>query len=121
MSYLDFAKEFMKQAGVIFKKYSRANKNTQYKEDTTPVTMADLEINDLLIAMVQKYFPDHAVMGEEASDIKEAEYVWVCDPVDGTVPYSRNLSISTICLSLLKNGISMLGVIYDPIGEILYI
>ncbi len=49
-----------------------------------------------------------------------AEYTWVCDPVDGTVPFSHGIPVSTFSLALTKNGESILGVVYDPFQDRLY-
>lgn len=112
--YIDFAKNFVKEAGVIARKYFN-NSETQRKSDLTPVTQADTEINSLLIEKVKSLFPDHKVMGEEESMDGSSEWCWVCDPIDGTAPYTMGIPIFSICLALLHNSESVLGIIYDPI------
>lgn len=86
--YMDFAKDFVKQAGVIAKKYF-LHSTTEWKKDQTPVTEADLAINTLLIKAVNTLFPGHRIIGEEESTTNESDYCWVCDPIDGTIPYSH--------------------------------
>ena len=50
-------------------------------------------------------------------DIKGSEYVWVCDPIDGTIPYSLGVPISTFSLALVKNGEVIPAMVFN--GEIM--
>lgn len=119
--YKKFAVRIAKESGNIMKKYFSVGMERMEKEDTSPVTKADLEINSLLIKEVSKLFPTHSVLGEEENNIiEDSEYVWVCDPVDGTIPFSLGLPISTFSLALVKNGEVVLGIVYDPFCDRLY-
>ncbi len=119
--YKKFAERIAKEAGKIIMDYFKLGMVRQEKADTSPVTEADLKINSLLIKEVAKLFPSHSVLGEEESNmIAGSEYVWVCDPIDGTIPYSLGLPISTFSLALVKNGEVVLGVVYDPFCDRLY-
>jgi myo-inositol-1(or 4)-monophosphatase len=44
----------------------------------------------------------------------------VCDPIDGTIPFSHGYPIFTFSLALTKNGESILAVVYDPINDRLF-
>lgn len=119
--YLEFAIEIAKEAGKIMLDYFKIGMVHMEKEDTSPVTEADLAINSLLIKRVSELFPEHSVLGEEESNMIEgSEYVWVCDPIDGTIPFSLGLPISTFSLALVHNGEVVLGVVYDPFCDRLY-
>jgi myo-inositol-1(or 4)-monophosphatase len=86
----------------------------EWKEDNSPVTVTDTTINRIVIDTIVKKFPGHAILGEEESLIIDSEYMWVCDPVDGTIPFSHGIPISTFSLALTQNGESIVGVTYDP-------
>ena len=117
-----FASQFALEAGQIIKKNFRLGMKKEWKKDNTPVTATDLIINSMLINEVAKEFPEHSVLAEEQSNIKDmSEYVWVCDPVDGTVPFSHGMPLSTFSLALVKNGEVILGVINDPFSERLFV
>ena len=119
--YKNFAIGIAKEAGEIMKKYFAIGMERMEKEDTSPVTKADLEINSLLIKEVSRLFSTHSVLGEEESNlVKDSEYIWVCDPVDGTIPYSLGLPVATFSLALVKNGEVVFGVVYDPFCDRLY-
>lgn len=120
---LTFAKELAKAAGDIMRRYFRSEDNgTELKSDKTLVTLADTEINSLVIARVKEQFPNHSVHGEEEKlHVEKAEYTWVCDPVDGTMPFAKGIPISSFSLALVnRNGESEVGVVYDPFQDRLF-
>lgn len=118
-NYLQFAKEIANEAGLIMKKYFLRKDISSYKGDKTIVTLADKEINSYLIKKVKETFPTHSVDGEE-EQFGESKYVWVCDPIDGTAVYARNIPVAVFSLALVIDGISTIGVIYDPFTDNLY-
>ncbi len=117
--YLEFAKKLALEAGEIMRKYFLVT-NTTWKSDNTPLTQADTEINLLVIKRINDEYPDHSILGEEESDMRSSRYVWVCDPVDGTMPYSHGLPISTFSLALCDDGTPQVGVVYDPFMKRLF-
>lgn len=87
----------------------------EWKGDNTPVTKTDIEINKIVIAEIKKNFPTHDILAEEESDMSQkSEFVWVCDPIDGTIPFSHGIPTCVFSLALVKNGVPIFGVIYDP-------
>jgi myo-inositol-1(or 4)-monophosphatase len=122
-SYLEFAKDLAGQAGSIMERYFKAEDiGTILKEDATPLTVADTAINDLVIEEVKKRYLEHGVIGEEASYMPERDFVWVVDPIDGTIPFSLAMPLSTFSLGLVsrKDGQPLVGVIFDPFLKHLY-
>ena len=92
-----------------------------WKKDHSPVTKTDIAINKLVINQVKKHYPTHGVLGEEASyKASGREYLWVCDPVDGTVPFSHGIPTFVFSLALVRGGKPILGVIYDTILDKMY-
>lgn len=119
--YKQFAKDFAKKAGEIMLEHFGLGMAKEWKKDSTPVTEADLKINSLFIEAVKSKFPTHSVRGEEESNMKEgSEYTWVCDPIDGTIPFSHGVPICMFSVALVKDGKSILGVTYDPFGDRLF-
>ena len=118
--YLEFAKEIAKEAGKIMTKYFNMEGVSSYKGDKTIVTLADKEINSYLVKRVKEEFPTHSVDGEEES-FGESEYVWVCDPVDGTAMYARHIPVAVFSLALTFNGTPLVGVVYDVFTDSLYV
>ena len=118
--YLNFAKGVALKAGGIMLKYFNAGGGiSKYKGDKTIVTLADTEINSFLIESVKKKYPKHSVDGEEEK-FGKSDHVWVCDPVDGTAQFARGVPVAVFSLALVINGVSTIGVVYDPFTRNLY-
>lgn len=116
--YLEFAKRLADEAGEIMLRHFQVGVLSQAKahEGDTPVTIADREINRLVIEAVQAKYPSHAVIGEEESHVVTgAEFTWVCDPVDGTIPYTMGIPTNVFSLALVNGeGRPVVAVVEDP-------
>lgn len=116
-----FAINLAKQAGKIMLKHFSDEITKEWKADETPVTIADKEINELVIQAVTKEYPNYGILAEEGgSNYTDQEYVWVCDPIDGTLPYSHAIPASAFSLALVKGGQPILGILYDPFMDRTY-
>ncbi|MEK7597192.1 MAG: inositol monophosphatase [Patescibacteria group bacterium] len=111
---LEFAKKLALKAGEIITKNFLHSKITT-KANLTPVTETDLAVSKMVTEEIQKTFPNHQVMDEELQHEKSnAEYLWICDPIDGTIPFSHHIPTSMFSLALCHNGEPMVAVTYDP-------
>ena len=117
--YLSFAKDIAKYAGKVMLKYFNQDNGASYKGDKTIVTLADTKINTYLINKVKEKYPTHCVDGEE-EQFGKSNYVWVCDPVDGTAMFARHIPVAVFSLALVIDGVPKVGVIYDPFTDSLY-
>jgi len=117
---LRVAKDIAKQAGVIMLKYFDGDQQVGKKEDNSMVTIADKEINRLVIEELSEHFND-VIIGEEEST---GEYGmgrrWLCDPIDGTKGFVWGVPTAMFSLGLVVDGIPVLGVAYDPFLNRLY-
>jgi fructose-1,6-bisphosphatase/inositol monophosphatase family enzyme len=118
--YLNFAQELARVAGTVMRKYYGKRPDERLKSDNTIVTIADEEINQMVIDRVAERYPEHAVHGEESSSENNSDYVWVCDPIDGTNPFSMEVPVSVFSLALVVDGTPQVGVIYAPFSEHMY-
>ncbi len=122
MSHREFAVTTAKKASVIMRKYFRSTENLKdWKLDDTPVTIADREINEYVATEIRQMYPTYGFIGEEGSMYNDENYVWVCDPIDGTRSYARGIPVATFSLALLKDGEPILGVVYQPFVDEMYI
>lgn len=110
----DFAVDLAHQAGkLISTNFTMAAERT-WKADGTPLTATDTAVNAMVIDAVRRTFPTHAVIGEEESLSGDSEWAWVCDPIDGTIPFAHGIPLSTFCLALCRDGEPELAVVLDP-------
>ncbi len=117
--YLEFALEIANKAKEIMLGYYGSKIDSSYKVDQTIVTKADKEINHYLVERVKAEFPNHSVDGEEEK-MGHSDYVWVCDPVDGTAMYARHIPVAVFSLALVVDGEPVIGVICDPFNNRTY-
>jgi fructose-1,6-bisphosphatase/inositol monophosphatase family enzyme len=91
------------------------------KKQDSPVTALDRDVETFLRAELRKAFPDHGLLGEEhADDIAPgASYVWVIDPIDGTMNFASGLPLFGISIGLLHDGVPVAGCIWVPVGPTL--
>lgn len=101
---VEFAKKLALAANKISDKYYRKIVDFKTKGDSTPVTVADEEINKLVIHEVKRAYPDFGVLGEEETWQLDKESLWVCDPIDGTIAFSMGEPVFTFSLALVVNG-----------------
>jgi fructose-1,6-bisphosphatase/inositol monophosphatase family enzyme len=113
--YLDFAKSLAAEAGRIMEKYFEAEEiGLEIKGDQTPVTLADTEINSLVINKVKECFPEHGVFGEEESYNTDKESLWIVDPLDGTPNFARGVPVFAFSIALVVHGTPKVAVVSDP-------
>lgn len=118
---LDFAVSVAHEAGAIMRDYFIAtNKQIETKQDSTPVTIADKNINQLLIDRVKTTFPDHGVLGEELSFESSRAQLWVCDPIDGTVGFILGVPTAMLSLAYVVDGKPQVAVMYEPMLDKLF-
>lgn len=118
--YLEFAVEIAKYAGEEIKRNFSSIDNIVFKSDRTPVTEVDKKINHYLIEKVMEKYPDHSVIGEEEVSSNTSDFVWVCDPVDGTGMFTDSIPVCVFSLALVVDGEVKVGVVYDPFLDNMY-
>lgn len=97
---------------------------TEYKDDDTPVTNGDLEVNTLITNQISKITPNLPIISEESSQNKSRTNLksfWLIDPIDGTYDYVNNRDEFTLNAALIINSVPELGIIYAPAkGRLFY-
>ena len=114
---IDFANFLADISGDIARKYFRSQITGEIeKEDNSPVTKADQEIEALIRKEIEKKYPNHGIIGEEYGNKNiEAEYVWILDPIDGTSSFIIGRPIFGTLIALTKNKKPILGILNQPI------
>jgi hypothetical protein len=93
-------------------------------------TEADRRANRMVIEAIVKDFltKDDGIVAEESindpkvvrEQITEREFVWIIDPLDGTLNFAYGFPYFCISLGLLRAGKPVLGVIYNPTTQEMY-
>jgi 3'(2'), 5'-bisphosphate nucleotidase len=117
------ALDLARRAGAVVLRYRHPDLEVSHKAHDEPVTRADREANDLIVAGLRAAFPDDAVLSEESAAVGEyqtATRAWMVDPLDGTRDYVRGLPGFAVMIGLCLDGRPSLGVVYQPLGDVLY-
>ncbi|MDH3304846.1 MAG: inositol monophosphatase [Gammaproteobacteria bacterium] len=86
------------------------------------VSEADRAAERAVINVIQKHYPDHAILAEEsgAHGDKDAGTVWIIDPLDGTTNYLHGFPVFAVSIGVQVNGRMEHGVVYDPMRQELF-
>jgi inositol-phosphate phosphatase/L-galactose 1-phosphate phosphatase/histidinol-phosphatase len=99
-------------AGEILRRHFRTNSAVETKDDGTPVTPADREVEEVMRTAIEAAWPGHGIRGEEFRDHNAgAETVWVLDPIDGTKSFLAGVPLFTTLIAVVHRGVPVLGVI----------
>lgn len=114
--YLDFATEAAYQAGRLTLGYFQAGVRPDFKEDDTPVTVADREAEELIRSLIEERYPQHAIVGEEhgTKAVDDATHCWFVDPIDGTKSFIRGVPLYGVLIGLQVEGRCEVGAAYFP-------
>jgi len=119
--YLSFARELALEAGRIIRQGFGVASDVKYKADDSPVTDIDARVNQVIIDRIGSKYPGHGVLGEEEDLGAGREYYrWICDPLDGTVPYILGIPNSLFMIALMEATSLLIAVAYDPFAGRLY-
>ncbi len=115
--YRDFLSELATASGDLIRPYFGApNLQVDLKADETIVTKADRDAEALMREAIARRFPDHGVLGEEyGTERPDAEFVWVLDPIDGTISFASASPLFGTLIALKHNGVPVLGCIHQPV------
>jgi 3'(2'), 5'-bisphosphate nucleotidase len=113
----------VREAGQLVAGFYATDFAVSYKGIDDPVTAADHAANDLLVAGLAAAYPDNGILSEESADNParlQRRRVWIVDPLDGTKEFIGRIGEFSIMVGLAVDGQPVLGVVYQPVADILY-
>jgi myo-inositol-1(or 4)-monophosphatase len=86
------------------------------------VTEADRKAESLILDVLERHCPHHAILAEESGyqGEQQSTYLWAIDPLDGTTNYAHSYPISCVSVGLMVEGVPQLGAIYNPFRRELF-
>jgi myo-inositol-1(or 4)-monophosphatase len=87
------------------------------------VTEADHESEAAVIGILQRAFPDHAILSEEGGGSADAvsEHRWIIDPLDGTTNFAHSFPQFCVSIGYERRGRIQLAVIFDAFKRELFL
>jgi len=125
---LNIAVRAARKAGSIINRAALSSGGLQVraKRANDFVTEVDRAAEAAIIEIVQKAYPDHAILGEESgathggAEPGQAEYRWIIDPLDGTTNFIHAFPQYAVSIGVEHRGALAHGVIYDPVRNELF-
>ena len=119
-NFTQIAKEAIYQAKEISKKYFYDSKVIS-SLDKDVKTLADIEMNKVIIDKLNS--TNIPIISEEESNqfLPEKGYYWIVDPIDGTLNFSRGFGCYSISISLWKDELPHISIVYDLYQNRLFI
>lgn len=73
-----------------------------------------------IIRIIQRAYPDHAIMAEESGLAGHGDTVWIIDPLDGTTNFLHGFPHYCVSIAVRVKGRLEHAVIYDPLRDELF-
>ena len=120
---LQVAEQAARAAGELIRAhYERGTVAIETKADASPVTEADKDANEAILAILTAAFPADAILSEETPD-SEARFtnrrVWIIDPLDGTKDFIERSGEFCVHVGLAIDGHPVVGAVYQPITRVM--
>lgn len=112
-----------RQAGDIINFASRdlGQLKIQTKTFNDFVSEVDKAAEQAIIDTLKAAYPDHGFLGEESGDTnKDAENIWIIDPLDGTTNFLHSFPCYCVSIALQQKSVLTQAVIYDPVRNDLF-
>ena len=108
------------QAGALGLSLFRTELKSWIKGASSPVSEADIAVNDLLEARLRSATPDYGWLSEESADDEarlRKRLTWIVDPIDGTRAYLAGREDWCVSVALVENAVPVLAAVYAPATE----
>jgi myo-inositol-1(or 4)-monophosphatase len=108
--------EAAKEAGKIILEYFDGAFKIDHKDGINNlVTEVDKLAEDKIIKVIRATFPSHSIISEEVGElIKDSDYQWIIDPIDGTVNFAHGIPICCVSIGLMHKDNMLMGAVYNP-------
>ncbi|MGL1456411.1 inositol monophosphatase family protein, partial [Vibrio parahaemolyticus] len=87
------------------------------KGASSPVSEADIAVNDLLEQQLRSATPAYGWLSEESADNESRlgkRFTWIVDPIDGTRAYLAGREVWCVSVALVENAAPVLAAVYAP-------
>jgi histidinol phosphatase-like enzyme (inositol monophosphatase family) len=116
--FVPFMHELIATAFATIRPFFLSGATVSTKSDASPVTLADRNAEAAMRHLIERRYPQHAIIGEEHGIKDGRDYRWILDPIDGTRAFITNCFLFGTLIALERwerDGYRpVLGVIGHP-------
>lgn len=112
--------DVVREAGALALKLFRTDLKSWTKGQSSPVSEADIAVNDLVESRLRAATPDYGWLSEESADDPSRlakSLTWVVDPIDGTRAYLARQEDWSVSIALVAEGLPVLGAVFAPVSN----
>ena len=117
---IEVLKQLIIQAGKQILNIKKEKNNIFLKCDNSPVTLADIKSNEIIVNGLKRKFENISIVSEENSSRKIENIFFLVDPLDGTKEFIAGEADFTVNIALIKGNEPIFGFIYAPVAQELY-
>jgi histidinol-phosphatase len=99
---------------ITMRRFRALDLRVESKPDLTPVTDADLAVEESLRNVLSRSRPRDAMLGEEFGHSGSSQRCWVIDPIDGTMNFVRGVPVWATLIGLMDEAEVIVGVVTAP-------
>ena len=114
----------VREAGALALAMFRTELKNWTKGASSPVSEADIAVNDLLENRLRTATPDYGWLSEESADDETRlgkHMVWIVDPIDGTRGYLAGREDWCVSVALVEDASPVLAAVFVPVtGEFFF-
>ena len=99
---------------ITMRRFRSLDLRVESKPDLTPVTDADLAVEESLRNVLSRARPRDAMLGEEFGRTGSSQRCWIIDPIDGTKNYVRGVPVWATLIGLMAEEEVTVGVVSAP-------
>lgn len=121
-SRMEFAVEAAWQAGKITLRYFQTGLEPEWKEDESPVTVADRQAEEKIRSLIEKGFPEDGIIGEEFGEKPSRSGTrWLIDPIDGTKSFVQGVPLYGVLIAMENaDGVGVGAVFLPALDEMIW-
>ena len=109
--------ETVREAGALALSLFRTELKNWTKGASSPVSEADIAVNDLVESRLRAATPDYGWLSEESVDDDTRlgkKLVWIVDPIDGTRAYLAGREDWCVSIALVADATPVLAAVFAP-------
>ena len=109
--------DVVREAGALALSLFRTELKSWTKGQSSPVSEADISVNNLIEGRLRNATPDYGWLSEESADDPsrlDKPLTWIVDPIDGTRAYLAGQDDWSVSVALVANGLPVLGAVFAP-------
>lgn len=114
----------MREAGALARKTAQGSfKHWTKGTDRSPVSEADIAVNDLLHDRLSALAPGAGWLSEETEEVPGSALpiTWIVDPIDGTRAFISGRADWSISVALAENGRPVLAAVFAPVNDEIFL